>query len=114
MRQRTAYDNEILVSHRPAPSCITARDIIKAIDMARHQMPHHYAPALDAAQRLFRLATPEQIKQARIAEDEGQADLIDVLERLIHMAECNTVPGPNTLAQAHAALLAAQKKRTNC
>lgn len=32
------------------------------------------------------------------------ADLEDALERLIHMAECNTLPGPNTLAQARAAL----------
>lgn len=31
-------------------------------------------------------------------------DLLDALERLIHMAECNTTPGPNTLAQARAAI----------
>lgn len=29
-------------------------------------------------------------------------DLLDSLERFIHMAECNTIPGPNTIAQAKA------------
>lgn len=32
-------------------------------------------------------------------------DLLDALERFVHMAsECNAVPGPNTLAQARAAI----------
>lgn len=35
-------------------------------------------------------------------------DLLDALERLVHMAECNTLPGPNTLAQARTALAKAR------
>lgn len=35
-------------------------------------------------------------------------DLLDALERLVHMAECNTTPGPNTLAQARAAIAKAR------
>ena len=31
-------------------------------------------------------------------------DLLDALERLVHLAECNTSPGPNTLTQARAAI----------
>lgn len=55
--------------------------------------------------------------QHRIRDDEAEAnarliaaapELLDVLTRLIHMAECNTTPGPNTLAQARAAIAKAQ------
>lgn len=35
-------------------------------------------------------------------------ELIDALERLIHMAEEDLLPGPNTLAQAHAAIAKAR------
>jgi hypothetical protein len=35
-------------------------------------------------------------------------DLLDALERLVHMAECNTAPGPSTLAQARAAIARAR------
>ncbi len=31
-------------------------------------------------------------------------ELLDALERLVHLAECNTSPGPNTLTQARAAI----------
>lgn len=31
-------------------------------------------------------------------------ELIDALGRLVHLAECNTFPGPNTLAHARAAI----------
>lgn len=35
-------------------------------------------------------------------------DLLDALERMVHMAESNTVPGRNTLNQARAAIRAAR------
>lgn len=35
-------------------------------------------------------------------------ELLDALERLVHLAECNTAPGPNTLAQARAAIAKAK------
>lgn len=35
-------------------------------------------------------------------------ELLDALERLVHMAECNTTPGPNTMAQARAAIAKAK------
>ncbi len=43
----------------------------------------------------------ERIRQAA-------PELLDALERLVHMAECNTMPGPNTLAQARAAIAKAR------
>jgi len=39
-------------------------------------------------------------------------DLLDALERLVHMAECNTVPGPNLMIQARAALAKARGETT--
>ena len=36
------------------------------------------------------------------------AELTDVVERLVHMAEEGSVPGPNTLAQARAAIAKAK------
>lgn len=38
-----------------------------------------------------------------------ERELRDALERLIHMAECDMVPGPNTLRQARAAIEATVK-----
>lgn len=40
--------------------------------------------------------------------DSITADLLDALERMAHMAECNTAPGPNTLEQARAAITKAR------
>ena len=44
----------------------------------------------------------------RAAKQEAVSDLVDSLERLVHMAECETIPGPNTLQQARAAIAKAR------
>jgi hypothetical protein len=68
----------------------------------------------DRRKRSVMILSNEELHERAVGEiarlEAENADLRDVLERLIHMAECNTIPGPNTLAQARTAIAKARQE----
>lgn len=70
----------------------------------------HYQADVANNYKLMALYQEQRDMWMEAAQDTATQDvLLDALERLVHMAECNTTPGPNTLAQARAAIAKARE-----